>query len=84
MSSRHEERMTARDNLFGDRCDLGGSLAYAQDDLGEPAPEFPVVIDTREAQIFQRRRPQGLEDPVRCRRRIEEAVADAIEKLVEL
>ena len=37
-----------------DRRDLLGRLALAEDDLGEPLPYRPVVVDLGEVQVLER------------------------------
>ena len=80
LSSRDEQRVTVRDDSFGDGGDLGRSFAYAEDYFGETLPEIPVVVDPCEAQIFVWRSTQRLEDPVGRGGWIDRAVADPIEQ----
>ena len=63
VGARREHDLRARENLLGDRGDLLGRLALAEDHLGEAAAHGPVVVDARldPARVRELRRS-------RCRR----------------
>lgn len=47
-----EEAVGALEDGLRDAGDLGGGLALAEDDLGDPVAEGAVVVDLREADIY--------------------------------
>ena len=61
-----------------------GVLPWPEDDLREPLPERPVVIDAGEAEVFERRLAQNLKEPVLGRLRREDAGADIVEEGAKL
>ena len=56
--------MTRGDDALGDGGNLGRRLAEAEDDFGKSLPQCSVVVDAREAQVFERRLAQKLKEPV--------------------
>ena len=54
--SRYQQCRSATDDFCGNRRDLLGRLAQTQHDFREALPHGAVMIDSREAQIFERTR----------------------------
>ena len=49
---RHQQRVAAGHDAFGDRGDLVGRLAQAEDDLGKALALGPLMVDPGKAQVF--------------------------------
>jgi hypothetical protein len=67
-------------DLDGDRRDLGRCLAYTEDDFGETLSNAPMVVDAREAEIFERPCPQRLEQLQVCRARVDVAARQPMDE----
>jgi hypothetical protein len=61
---RDQERVARRDDTFGDGGDLVRGLSRAENHFRETLPEAAMVIDPREAKVFERRLAQILKDAV--------------------
>ena len=68
----------------GDRGNLGGGLALAEDDFREALAGVPLVIDPGEAEVFVGFLAQNLKEPLLRRLRSERARADLVEEGAKL
>ena len=51
---RHQQRLPAGHDPFGDCRDLLGRLAQTEDDLGKALTQRPLMVDPGKAQVFDR------------------------------
>ena len=65
--ARDEQRRTAADDFGGDRGDLSGRLAEAEDDFRKPLTDAAMMIDAGEPEILERPSAQRLRSDASAR-----------------
>jgi hypothetical protein len=84
LRARDEKRLSALDDLAGDRSDLCGCLPQTKNDFGKSLPQVAMSIDACEPEILEWRGAHRREN-FRCgTRRVELAVTDEVEQFLQL
>jgi hypothetical protein len=76
--------MTSRGDLLGDASHLIWRLSLAKNDLREPLPQGPVVIDPGETQVLERSLAYELKHTLLRISRIHRSLLHGLEKRKEL